>query len=91
MSHHELLQRRASSFEEMLRKYASTDSDVFEFLQRVQPLLIAVKAGSIEPPQDYPLGGYFSNPDFSVLASRYRNHELSNSEAEFVSALRGWE
>ena len=90
MSNNELLQRRASSFDEMLQRYASADSDVIEFLERVQPLLTAAKTGGIEPPRSYPLGAYFSNPDFSVLATRYWNHELSNCEAEFVSALRGW-
>lgn len=86
-----LLQKRAVVFEEMLYKYADTDSEVREFLRRVQPLLADAKAGSIESPHDYPFGSYFSNPDFSVLAARYWNHELSNSEAEFVSVLRGWE
>lgn len=86
-----LLQERAEIFRILLEKYASQDEDVGDFLKRITPLFERVMRGEIVPPYDYKLGAYFSNPDFSSLARRYWNHELSNAEARFANMLEGWE
>jgi len=72
----------------MLDKYSAVDNEVSIFREKVSPLLDAVRDDEISPPVEYSLGAYFSNPDFSSLAVKYWNHELSDSEARFVALLR---
>lgn len=88
MDNMQQLKKRGEEFRLMLEKYAALDKEVATFQEKVLPLLNAVRDDKITPPFEYTLGAYFSNPDFSVLAERYWNHELSDSEARFVTQLR---
>lgn len=89
------LQAKAHAFRTLLSKYAKTDPDVADFLQRVLPWFDKVDRGEISPPcYEYSLFIYFTNPDLSPLAEKYTyaqsNHELSQASAEFSQAMRGW-
>ena len=93
MDKYKLLSDRAKSFQVMLERYAKTDKDVADFLQRILPWFQRIEHGEIVLPcYDYKLSIYFSNPDLSSLAERYgfTGHELGEACSAFSEAIYDW-
>lgn len=81
------LQEKARVFRDLLKKYASDDTDAESLLRWLTPLFTAIEKGEITPPHRYEFHmALGKEPDF------YERHkDVHSVESDFMCALEDWE
>ena len=82
----ENLQEKAQLLEDLLVKYALSNSDAEMVLGFMAPLFERIRAGQVIPPEPFRQQWYFGSTDSPL----YEFDDLCEAAAQFSHVLRDW-